>query len=158
MICISVAHRLLQPRKPALCPRCKTIMYLGPTGAPKNHKKGFCSDSVRLKLPDNKPSNYFPQWLQPEGVFSATSNGTTFNPVPFLAAIHEMYLRVVVGGASTAMEYEAFAEMLNSCTSVRVDGAILFKLYPEFAITSCPAELVVKENESGDSYLSMDCL
>jgi hypothetical protein len=56
------------------------------------------------------------------------------------------------------MEYEAFAEMLNSHTSVRVDGAILFKLYPEFTVASCPAELVVKENESGDSYLSVDCL
>jgi len=135
-------------------------MYPGPTGAPENHKKGFCSDGVRSKPPNNKPSNYFPQWPQPEGVFSATSNGTTFNPVPFLAAVREMYLKVVVGGASAseAMEYEAFAEMLHTRTSVRADGAILFKLYPEFTVASCPAELVVKEDESGDSYLSVDCL
>lgn len=71
-----------------------------------------------------------------------------------------MYLKVVVGGASVAeaMEYEAFAEMLHTRTSVRGDGAVLFKLYPEFTVGSCPTELVVKEDESGDSYLSVDCL
>ena len=69
-----------------------------------------------------------------------------FNPMPFLAAIREMYGQVVVGGTRgpEVMEYGAFAEMLYTRTSVRADGAILFKLYPEFAMGSSARALARK--------------
>jgi hypothetical protein len=135
-------------------------MYPGSIGAPENHKRGYCSDGVRSKPLDNKPSNHLPQWPQPDGVFSGSSKGTTFNPIRFLAVVQEMYKNVVIGGACGAevMEYEAFAEMLRTRTSVRADGAVLFKMYPEFITGSCPEGLVVKEDGSGETYLSMDCL
>jgi hypothetical protein len=62
------------------------------------------------------------------------------------------------------MEFGAIAEMLHLCIRVRVDGAVLFRLYPEFGLGSCPEGLIVREDLEGLSgnselsYLCMDCL
>ena len=155
---------LFQSRKPASCPRCKKIMYPGPTGAPENHKRGCCSDGMKSKPPNNMSSNYLPHWPQPNGIFSG---GTSFNPQAFLSAVREIYEKVVMGtgggdgfGDGNSMEYVAFTEMLQKRTSIRADGSIVFLLYPEFTVDSCPDEWVIKESsESGDeTYLRMDCL
>ena len=135
-------------------------MYPGPTGAPENHKRGCCLDGVKSKPPDNTSSNYLPHWPQPNGIFSG---GTSFNPQAFLSAVREIYEKVVMGtggGDGISMEYVAFAEMLQKRTSIRADGSVVFLLYPEFTVDSCPDEWVIKESsESGDeTYLRMDCL
>ena len=118
MDCTHPNSSLPQTRKPASCPRCKTIMYPGPTGSPENHKRGYCSDGVRSKPPDNTPPGYLPPWPQPHGVFSSDASGTTFNPIPFLATLRDIYEKAVLGGRRDdevdAMEFGAFAEMLHS--------------------------------------------
>jgi hypothetical protein len=151
---------LLQSRKPASCPRCKKIMYPGPTGAPENHKRGYCSDGVKSKPPDNTSSNYLPPWPQPNGIFSS---GTSFNPTAFLSAVREIYQKVIMGAGPGAdgvsMEYVAFAEMLTNRTSIRADGSVVFLLYPEFTTDSCPEEWITKGGEfDGETYLRMDSL
>ena len=102
------------------------------------------------------------------GVFSSDVSGTTFNPIPFLATLRDIYEKAVLGGRRDdevdVMEFGAFAEMLHSRLRVRVDGAILFRLYPEFGLGSCPEGLLVREDleglgsDSESSYLRMDCL
>jgi hypothetical protein len=138
-------------------------MYPGPTGSPKNHKQGYCSDGVRSKPPDNAPPGYLLPWPQPNGVFLTDASGTTFDPIPFLATLRDVYKKVVLGSRQKdeVMEFGAFMEMLHSRISVRADGPVLFRLYPEFALGSCPEELIVKDSEEGGgetTYLRMDCL
>ena len=93
---------------------------------------------------------------------------TTFYPIPFLATLRDIYEKAVLGGRRDdeidAMEFGAFAEMLHSRLRVRVDGAILFHLYPKFGLGSCPEGLLVRKDleglgsDSELSYLRMDCL
>jgi hypothetical protein len=137
-------------------------MYPGPTGAPENHKRGYCSDGVKSKPPDNTSSNYLPQWPQPDGIFSG---GTNFNPAAFLSAVREIYEKVVMGTGGEdgiSMEYVAFAEMLTKRTSIRTDGSVVFLLYPEFAMDSCTEESteewIVKSESGNETYLRMDSL
>jgi hypothetical protein len=96
-----------------------------------------------------------PDWPQPQGIFEL---GTTFNPLPFLAAVHEIYEKVVVsrGGENLTMENEAFARMLEKRTIVAEDGRCLFKLFELDTPLSTPPELFVELN--GFRYLCVDCL
>ncbi|KAF8572795.1 hypothetical protein K439DRAFT_1259579, partial [Ramaria rubella] len=64
-------------RKPQTCTQCHTLMYLGPTGSPDNHKKEFCSDGGSVKFQDAL-------WPQPAGVFI---KGTSFDISAFLHTI-----------------------------------------------------------------------
>ena len=48
-----------------------------------------------------------------------------------------------------AMEIGAFVEMLHSRIKVCVDGAVLFRLYPESGLGSCPEGLLVRESSEG---------
>ncbi|KAH9015176.1 hypothetical protein EDB84DRAFT_1634957 [Lactarius hengduanensis] len=98
-------------RKPASCPRCKRFMYPGPTGS--LDKWGYCSDGVRSKPPDNAPLGYLPPWPQPNGAFSSDAWSTTFNPIPFLATLRDVYEKMVSGGGQNdgAVEFGAFTEM-----------------------------------------------
>ncbi|KAH9001813.1 hypothetical protein EDB86DRAFT_2827581 [Lactarius hatsudake] len=155
-------------RKPASCPRCKRLMYPGPTGSPENHKQGYCSDGVRSKPPDDAPPGYLPPWPQLNGVFSFDAGGTTFNPIPFLATLRDIYEKAVLGGGQSdeVVEFGAFTTMLHSRIVVRADGAILFQLYPEFELGPCPEGLFLKGDKfeegrggiEGTSYLRVDCL
>jgi hypothetical protein len=36
-------------------------------------------------------------WPQPNGVFSTNASGTTFNPIPFLTTLRDIYETVVLG-------------------------------------------------------------
>ncbi|KAH8997187.1 hypothetical protein EDB86DRAFT_933965 [Lactarius hatsudake] len=155
-------------RKPASCPRCKRLMYPGPTKSPENHKRGYCSDGVRSKPPDNAPPGYLPLWPQPIGVFSSDAWGTTFNPIPFLATLRDIYEKTVLGGGQNdeVVEFGTFTAMLHSRIVVRADGAVFFRLYPEFELGPCPEGLLVTGDELDEgrggnewtSYVRVDCL
>ncbi len=159
---------LPQTQKPTSCPRCKRLMYPGPTGSPKNHKWGYCSDGVRSKPPDNAPPGYLLPWPQPNGVFSSNAGGTTFNPIPFLATLRDVYEKAVLGGGQSneVVDFGAFTTMLHSRIIVHTDRAVLFWLYSEFELGPCPEGLFVKGEEleegrggnEGTSYLQVDCL
>jgi hypothetical protein len=116
-----------------------------------NHKLGYCSDGVKQKFANDEA----PPWPQPHGIFA---RGADFNPVPFLIALREIYEKLVTQGEaaeSISVEHEAFARMLNSRTSIREDGAVLFKLY-DLNMPHSISDMVV--TESGTRFLRLDCL
>ncbi|KAH9011792.1 hypothetical protein EDB84DRAFT_1239862, partial [Lactarius hengduanensis] len=106
--------------KPASCPRCKRLMYSGPTGSPKNHKWGYCLDGVRSKPLDDAPLGYLPLWPQPNCVFSSNAWSTTFNPIPFMATLCDVCEKAVLGGGQNdkVVEFGAFTTMLHLRISV----------------------------------------
>lgn len=127
-------------------------MYPGVAGSSENHKKKYCSDGVK---PSMKPDTT-PDWPQPPGIFE---RGATFNPIPFLTTIHDMYERLVIertDGDDLAMEYHAFAKLLQDRTTVTSDGSHLFKLFDLSLPFNTPTELIVEQN--GTRYLQIDCL
>ncbi|KAJ7937612.1 hypothetical protein B0H13DRAFT_1588397 [Mycena leptocephala] len=118
------------PRKPQTCTRCKTIKYPGPKGAPENHKLNYCSDGFRPSLKHDTP----PVWPLPAGIFT---NGSDFHPRILLAHVRELYEALVVQSIKReefSMEEEAFYQLLESRTVVGADGAVMFKLFPEFNV------------------------
>jgi hypothetical protein len=127
-------------------------MYPGGQGnSHLNHKLGYCSDGVKQKFANDEA----PPWPQPHGIFS---RGTDFNLVPFFVALREIYERLVTQGEvaeSISVEHEAFARMLNSCTSVQEDSAVLFRLY-DLNMPHSVSAMVVTEN--GTRFLRLDCL
>ncbi|SRR6266702_226545 len=96
----------------------------------------YCLKTFLLQT-DNTPLGYLPPGARPI-------------PVPFLAILCDTYEKVVLGGRrmNEAMEFGAFTEMLHSRISIRADGAILFRLYPEFGLGSCPEGLLVMDDDS----------
>lgn len=98
-----------------------------------------------------------PDWPQPLGIFE---NGTTFNPIPFLCTIRDMYEKIVIdkaGRDDLAIEYYTFAKLLQGRTTVTADGTHLFRLYDSLDLPlNTPSELIVKQN--GFQYLRIDCL
>jgi hypothetical protein len=149
-----------------MCKRCRTIMYPGPTGAPENHKKGYCSDGVKQTLthskqnqdppkPNQSVSLATPAWPQPVGIFT---NGTQFHPTVFLDKVRELYAKVVIGTASgeLLLEDEVFAHLLARRTVVLENRSVLFKLFDLDCPASTPEGLIV--THEGDKYLSVDCL
>ena len=129
------------------------IMYPGPAGSRENHKKGYCSDGVKL----NMKGDTSPEWPQPAGIFKL---GVKFNPAIFLATIRDQYDKIVAPGPNgigdDAMEYEAFAKLLQDRTIVAADGRHLFRLFALALPSSTPSELIV-END-GVRYLRVDIL
>ncbi|KAJ7841190.1 hypothetical protein B0H14DRAFT_2218996, partial [Mycena olivaceomarginata] len=96
-------------RKVATCLRCNKVMYPGGKGgSPENHKKGHCSDGFKQKAPaeDSAP------WPQPAGLFTT---GSEFHPLPFLAAVRDLYEKVVIAAdpGNLGLEDEAFSIMLQ---------------------------------------------
>ena len=141
-------------------------MYPGPTGAPENHKKGYCSDGMKQTLthskqnqdppkPNQSVSLATPTWPQPVGIFT---NGTQFHPTVFLDKVRELYAKVVIGTASgeLLLEDEAFAHLLARRTVVLENRSVLFKLFDLDCPASTPEGLIV--THEGDKYLSVDCL
>ncbi|KAJ7571958.1 hypothetical protein C8J56DRAFT_728025, partial [Mycena floridula] len=100
-------------RKDAICKRCNTLMYPGGVNSPENHKKGYCTDGVRQKIPKSG-SHTLPPWPQPSGIFT---KGSVFEPHQFFASLIELSSRVAetVSGNSVeyTMEHGAFAAMLK---------------------------------------------
>ncbi|KAL6306293.1 hypothetical protein BKA93DRAFT_816419 [Sparassis latifolia] len=147
------------PHKTHTCSWCKAIMWPGPEGAGNNHKKGYCSDGVMQKAKTvdkvlggmtETMQEHPPDWPQPHGIFS---NGTTFHPGEFLAAIRELYDCMVVKGSTggdRAMEYNAFAVLLSKCTIVSNDGAVLFELFSSLTMASASmyAGLIIERDGS----------
>jgi hypothetical protein len=127
-------------------------MHPGVPGSSQNHKKKYCSDGVKQSMkPDTTPD-----WPQPPGIFE---RGVIFNPIPFLKTIHDMYERIVIEGTDgdgLAMEYHAFAKLLQDRTTVAANGTILFKLFDLSLPFDAPTELIIEQN--GTRYLRIDCL
>ena len=120
------------------------IRYLGPTGFPESHKHGYYSDGTRAKPLDNPPSpGLFPA-VDPAArrllVRCQRHEPSTRSPLWLLGAICTRGRCLEADGDDKfeAMESRAFAEMLHSGIRVRVNGAVLFRLYAEFGLGSCP--------------------
>ena len=142
-------------------------MYPGPNGASENHKRGYCSDGAKQTLKQTQqnrdppkpgqPISYtIPKWPQPQGVFT---DGTSFDPLQFLAKLREIYEKVVIeneGGGEVAMEQEAFASLLMARLLVRDDGSVLLKLFDLDCAPTTPESLIV--THEGDKYLLVHCL
>ncbi|KAI9435036.1 hypothetical protein H4582DRAFT_2079950 [Lactarius indigo] len=62
---------------------------------PREPQMGYSSDGVRSKPPDNAPLGYLPPWPQLNGTFLSDAWDTTFNPIPFLAALRDIYKKAV---------------------------------------------------------------
>ncbi|KAI0698413.1 hypothetical protein C8T65DRAFT_581918, partial [Cerioporus squamosus] len=160
-----------EDRKVHTCTRCKMIMYPGGEGSAHNHKRGVCSDgvyskarAVKRKVDGNVVKVHQedpPAWPQPAGIFS---NGTSFHAAAFLAAIEEMYERLVVKGdtdTERTMEYLALTAMLQSrllFASGTQEHAprVLFKLFAGLELRDCPKEIVVKHE--GAQYIHINYL
>ncbi len=146
-------------------------MYPGGEGSGHNHKRGVCSDGVYSKAGKIKrtingevitvPQEEPPAWPQPAGIFS---KGTCFHGASFLAAIEEMYERLVVKqdtDTERAMEYLALTSMLQSrllFASATEDLAprVLFRLFDCLELRDCPKEIVVKHE--GAQYIHINYL
>lgn len=141
-------------------------MYPGPSGAPENHKRGYCSDGAKQtfeRSPQNEDpprentsaSANAPKWPQPQGLFT---NGTHFHPMELLRKIREMYEKVVVQKSSGEflMEDEAFVNLLVRRTLILDNGTVLFKLFNLECASSTPEDLLL--THEGNRYLRVDCL
>jgi hypothetical protein len=129
-------------------------MYPGRSGAPENHKKGYCVDGVRQK-PKTGSTDSLPEWPQPHGVFT---NGTHFHPLVFLATVRELYDKVIdcaISDQDYSMEDEAFSRMLSLRVKIE-NGQALFLLFDlENAVGTPPSLFVDIEDRK---YLRVDCL
>jgi hypothetical protein len=127
----------------------------GKGGSPENHKKGHCSDGFKQKAPaeDSAP------WPQPAGLFTT---GSEFHPLPFLAAVRDLYEKVVIAAdaGNLGLEDEAFSIMLQQPGRIiTVNGAVLFKLFGGFEVPAgdrVPDTYFVDHN--GSQYLRIDAL
>lgn len=127
----------------------------GKGGSPENHKKGHCSDGFKQKAPaeDSAP------WPQPAGLFAT---GSEFHPLPFLAAVRDLYEKVVIAAdaGNLGLEDEAFSIMLQQPGRIiTVNGAVLFKLFGGFEVPAgdrVPDTYFVDHN--GSQYLRIDAL
>ncbi|KAI0712734.1 hypothetical protein C8T65DRAFT_562727, partial [Cerioporus squamosus] len=173
--CHAVPLRLLKPaerqQRTPVCTRCKVIMYPGGENSPQNHKRGVCSDGARttpqkISRTINGRTVHFhedpPQWPQPIGIFK---EGKTFNGHRFLAALEEMYDRVVKNGdvdSERTMEYLALTSLLQSrleytpATESRAAKA-LFRLFDGLELEDCPAEIVVEHEGSRFLHINYLC-
>jgi len=130
-------------------------MYPGRSGAPENHKKGYCADGVRQKPKAESTDPTLPEWPQPYGIFT---NGSHFHPLIFLATVRELYDKVIdcaISDQDYSMEDEAFSRMLSS--RVRIEnGQALFLLFDLENGVGTPPSLFV--DVEGHRYLRVDCL
>jgi hypothetical protein len=97
-----------------------------------------------------------PDWLQPEGIFERRS---LFDSLKFLSTLCEVFNEVVVhggNGGDRAMEYQAFMNMLRTCTKFTNDGYCLFKLFKLDLPISTPQAMLV--NHEGSRFLRIDYL
>ncbi|KAI0720548.1 hypothetical protein C8T65DRAFT_567509, partial [Cerioporus squamosus] len=158
-------------RRTPVCKRCKAIMYPGGEGCPQNHKRGVCSDGARTTTQTiNRTVNGQsvqiheepPQWPQPAGIFK---DGKKFNGRRFLAALEEMYERIVKKGdvdSERTMEYLALTSLLQSrleCPPATETHAAkaLFRLFDGLELEDCPAELVVAQEGSRFLHINYLC-
>ena len=120
-------------------------MWAHGEGNSENHKKGYCSDGVKQKAPPGTDEE-LPPWPQPNGVFT---KGTHFWPKHFNRTICELYETVTDGnttGGCRAMEFAAFAEMLQKCLIIipvteTEPSCVCFKLYRAFELGEQPGSL-----------------
>lgn len=105
-------------------------MYPGREGSSINHRHGFCADGVK----QTSKIEELPPWPQPqlEGLFL---DGRTFHPVVFLDTLKHIVERAVMDlpNALTAMEDEAFTNLIKSRTFRTDSGRVLFRLFKEFS-------------------------
>ncbi|TFK92385.1 hypothetical protein K466DRAFT_480676, partial [Polyporus arcularius HHB13444] len=173
--CHAVPLRLVKPAAPKqrtpVCTRCKAIMYPGGEGCAQNHKRGVCSDGARTtsqavtRIVNGQPvpaQEEPPQWPQPAGIFK---DGKKFYARRFLAALEEMYERVVKKGdvdSERSMEYLALTSLLQSrleyspATDLRPAMA-LFRLFDGLDLEDCPTEIVVERDGSRFIHINYLC-
>ncbi|KAJ7585548.1 hypothetical protein C8J56DRAFT_1087508, partial [Mycena floridula] len=155
------AVELVKPeRKDAICKRCNTLMYPGGVNSPENHKKGYCTDGVRQKIPKSG-SHALPPWPQPSGIFT---KGSVFEPHQFFASLIELSSRIAetVSGnfIEYTMEHGAFAAMLKE-RIIEMDEpkTVAFRLYPDeyFTVAANTSNTLLFERDD-IRYLRVDCL
>ncbi|KAF8581976.1 hypothetical protein K439DRAFT_1512971, partial [Ramaria rubella] len=127
-----LTNTFLVQRKPQTCTQCHTLMYLGPTGSPDNHKKEFCSDGGSVKFQDAL-------WPQPAGVFI---KGTSFDISAFLHTIREIYKKT---NAPVTMEDEAFVSKLMKRLVIEEDGTGLFELFENLKVIGDETLIIEQE-------------
>ena len=138
-------------------------MWAGGEGGDDNHKRGYCSDGVKQKA-GPAHSDGLPPWPQPSGIFTA---GTHFWPRRLIRAIHELHDALVstndLGGLK-AMEFAAFAEMLEKRFVVfppiakEQPSFVRFKLYPGFELGEQPEDPNDLLTIDGTQYLHISYL
>ena len=143
-------------------------MWVGGEGGDDNHKRGYCLDGVKqsfkkktVAADDDK--NKLPPWPQPSGIFT---KGTHFWPRRLNRAIRELHDALDSSddlGGIKAMEYAAFAEMLEKRLVVTPPtkeqlSIVRFKLYPEFVLGEQPENPDDLVNIDGTQYLHISYL
>ncbi|KAF9526709.1 hypothetical protein CPB83DRAFT_736118, partial [Crepidotus variabilis] len=99
-------------RKAAICNRCKLLMYPGPMRSPENHKRIYCSDGVHARPKPESIDLALPKYPQP---FSIFTNGLEFHRLTFLAAVRNIYEKIVAGPLEECdytLEELAFCQMI----------------------------------------------
>ncbi|KAF8176924.1 hypothetical protein BJ912DRAFT_930520 [Pholiota molesta] len=163
-------------RKPAVCKRCKVIMYLKDGKPEDNHKRGVCADGVAsvpkpCEIPEwakygDHADFIHPAWPQPEDLFS---KGKYFHAAKFLFAVRNLYEKVLetterssgapdqAGADYLSVEDRAFARMLKARTRL-MDGHAYFLLYDLELIGGSYESLLSDSETEGLRYLRIDCL
>ncbi|KAI1789749.1 hypothetical protein LXA43DRAFT_892226 [Ganoderma leucocontextum] len=154
----------LSTRKPHTCHRCLSIMWAGGEGGGDNHKKGYCSDGVKQRpAAVDGITEELPLWPQPNEIFT---KGTTFWPKRFTRTVRELYDTLIPGhglGGTKAMEYTAFADMLQARLTVTPATAdqpssVHFKLYRGLTLGEQPERPSDLFTVDGVDYLHVSYL
>ncbi len=133
-------------------------MYPKEKGHPDNHKREYCSDGA----PSSAASSHIP-YPQPEGIFI---KGKTFDIIPFLKAVQELYQHVVVEGVSRDdldLEMEAFATMFMNRTEHDRRGdngeeVVSFRLLQGVTVLGEESAADFLNLANGQTYLKVGCL
>ncbi|KAH9167841.1 hypothetical protein EDB89DRAFT_2232123 [Lactarius sanguifluus] len=80
------------------------------------------------------------------GIIIAATKIPQGYPCYAIATLRDIYGKAVLGGGQRdeVVEFGAFTAMLHSRIVVHADGAVLFRLYPEFELGPCPEGLFIK--------------
>ncbi|KAJ3554298.1 hypothetical protein NM688_g3185 [Phlebia brevispora] len=140
-------------RKKMVCHRCKTLMYLKPSGDPGNHKRDHCADGALL-------SNKSIPFPQPDGIFS---KGKQVHVIPFLRAVQDLYDKICVQGVERSdldLELDSFATLFLSRTETnKLDGSVVaFRLIPGIDVSEPNAYKDFLFEDNGQQYLRIGCL
>lgn len=128
-------------------------MYPGEKGHPGNHKREYCSDGAPISVSGTRIP--FPQ---PDGIFL---KGNSFDMVPFLTAVQDLYQRAVVESVARedlSIETEAFASMLMDRTEQGQDGVVVFRLFEGIAVKGADSVSKYISTTGEQRYLKIGCL
>lgn len=131
-------------------------MYPREKNHPENHRREYCSDGAPSAISAGRRIP-FPQ---PDGIFV---KGKSFDMVPFLTAVQELYQRVVVEGVARedlSVETEAFATLLMDRIdhSAGGDGVVAFRVIEGITIKSAESVAEYLFTLNGQTYMKIGCL